>query len=88
MILPDAHLVIEESIGLALGDLHHRRGLLVEDQHLGLLEMLQGPSLGCGTLPHGKGSTGLIEIPWLHSTIRQAALFTRQNGQSDREIRI
>ena len=70
MILPDAHLVIEESIGLALGDLHHRRGLLVEDQHLGLLEMLQSPSLSCGTLPEGKRSTGLIEILWPQSPIR------------------
>lgn len=42
-VLPDAHLVIDEGIGPALGDLKHGGVLLVHSEDLRLLQVLPRP---------------------------------------------
>src|SRR5258708_2954893 len=61
-VLEDGHLVVEESVGLALRDFEDAGGLLVEHEHLRAVDFLAGVSMSRGAEFDGQSSSGLIDI--------------------------
>ena len=84
MILPDAHLVVEESVGLALDHFEDGGRFLVEHQDPGLLEVLLGPDLSGGSLTDRHGPAGSVEIRGR----RETGFFPCKHGQADGQVRI
>ena len=84
LILPDAHLIIKEGIGLPLDDLKDSGGFLVENEHLRLLEMIRGPSLRRRPLTDSNRPTRMIEV----IGSRQCGILPSQSRKTNRQVGI
>lgn len=83
-IFPDAHLVVEEGVRLALDDFQHGGGFFFEGKDFGVPDVCAGPDFSGCALADGEGPSGLVEIP----EILDGGIFCDEKREADAQIGI